>query len=192
MPARFAGKLPGLRERWEDYRHLFREVRVPPRTVLLREGQIARKILFVREGCLRATFQCRGKEVTFQFFFENDAVASIESFRTQQPSPISIVSIEPTVLIVLEKSGFETLLRDFPDLKDLMIEMLFARFSHYSSLFLSYLRDTPAERYANLVKNHPHILQRVPLRFIASYLGITPVSLSRIRGKSRAAFLNKR
>jgi CRP-like cAMP-binding protein len=172
---------PRLKARWSQYGHLFKEIDIPSRTILLREGEKARNIYLVRKGCLRAYFEGHGKEITFQFFFENSAVASIESFRTNQPSPISIESVEASSLIVLSKKGFELLGKDFPELKDVLLEIVFKRFSDYSRLFHSYIRDTPAERYCNLLKEHPEIVQRVPLQYIASYLGITPVSLSRIR-----------
>jgi CRP-like cAMP-binding protein len=174
-------KIPRLKKHWNKYQRLFTEIHIPAKATLLKEGEVPRKIFFVKKGCLRASFNNRGKDVTFQFFFENDAVASIESFRTNQLSPISIKSIEPSTIIVLHKSGFETLLRDFPELKDLMLEMAFRRFSQYSRLFLSYIKNNPRQRYLELLKEKPEIVQRVPQRYIASYLGITPVSLSRIR-----------
>lgn len=177
----FFHKIPGLKKKWNEYRHLFTEVDVRARTTLLTEGQIPRKIFVVKTGCLRATLTSHPKEVTFQFFFENDIVASIEAFRTNQPSPISIKTIEPSTLIILHKAGFELLLRDFPELKDLLLDLAFQRFAQYSRLFLTYLRTTPRQRYVELLKTDPRIVERVPQQYIASYLGITPVSLSRIR-----------
>ncbi len=174
-------KLPRLRRRWPAYKHLFSEKEVPARTTVLREGEVPHKMYFVKKGCLRASLTSHGKEITFQFFFENDVVASIESFRSGLPSPINIKTIEPSTLIILGKDGFEKLLRDFPELKDFLLDMAFHRFGHYTRLFLTYLRTTPRQRYVELLKTDPRIMQRVPQRFIASYLGITPVSLSRIR-----------
>ncbi len=65
-----------------------------------------------------------------------------------------------------------------------MNELLLRRFMHYAKLFFSRIKDKPAERYEDLIKNHPNILRRVPQHYIASYLGITPVSLSRIRNRA--------
>lgn len=181
MLDRILERLPRLKKRWNRYRSLFTEISVPARTVLLKEGDVARKLYFVKEGCLRACFNHHGREITFQFFLENEFVASIESFRTGQPSPISIKSIEPSTVIVLQKKGFDLLLKDFPEIKDLLLETALRRFAHYARLFLSYIRDTPKQRYAALLKDNPEIIRRIPQHFIASYLGITPVSLSRIR-----------
>jgi hypothetical protein len=62
-----------------------------------------------------------------------------------------------------------------------MLNIAFERQFHYMRHFLSFIRDTPEQRYLNLLKEQPHIIQRVPQHYIATYLGITPVSLSRIR-----------
>ncbi|MEP6949706.1 MAG: hypothetical protein ABI863_10550 [Ginsengibacter sp.] len=70
-----------------------------------------------------------------------------------------------------------------PAFLDAMTGILFERQLHYMNEFLSFIRDTPAERYLNLLQKKPYILQRVPQHYIASYLGITPVHLSRIRNK---------
>lgn len=172
---------PALEGHWPRYARFTSTVCAPPRTVLLEQGDIPRKIFFVRKGCLRASMAARGKDVTFQFFFEGDAVASIDGFRTSRPSPFSITTVERCELIAMKKEGFDAILRDHPEMKDLLLEMAFRRFSDYSRLFLSYLRDTPRQRYLALMRDDPRIIARVPQRYIASYLGITPVSLSRIR-----------
>jgi CRP-like cAMP-binding protein len=173
--------MPRLEKRWARYKPLFTEVHVPAKCTLLKEGEVPRKIFFIKKGCLRASFNNRGKDITFQFFFEGDAVASIEGFRANQPSPISIKSVEASTLIVLHKNGFETLMHDFPEIKDLLLDLAFRRFAQYSQLFLSYLKHTPRQRYEKLLEERPDIIKRVPQHYIASYLGITPVSLSRIR-----------
>jgi CRP-like cAMP-binding protein len=186
----FIDSIPRLKANWDKYRHLFQMKHIPARTVLLREGDIPRKMFFVRQGCLRASLNKKGKDVTFQFFFENDMVASIESFRTNQPSPISIISVEASTVIILSKSGFEVLLKDFPEIKDIMFEIVFRRFADYSRQFISYIINTPVERYLSLLKQNPKIIERIPQRYVASYLGITPVSLSRIRKRIVPKILN--
>ncbi len=172
---------PRLDAHWPRYARFTSTVTLPPRTVILKQGEIPRKIFFVEKGCLRASMAAHGKDVTFQFFFEGDAVASIDGFRTSQPSPISITTVERCELIAMKKEGFDAILRDHPEMKDLLLELAFRRFSDYSRLFLSYLRDSPRQRYMALMRDDPRIIARVPQRYVASYLGITPVSLSRIR-----------
>ena len=128
-------------------------------------------------------FNKDGKDVTFQFFTENMAVASIESFFNQTPSLFYIEAIEECEVMVIDKTTFDELLQSVPDMKDDFITFLTKRFQNYAHLFLSRIKDTPEERYHELLKLHPEIVQRVPQHYIASYLGITPVSLSRIRNR---------
>jgi predicted choloylglycine hydrolase len=77
----------------------------------------------------------------------------------------------------------DALYKEFPQLKEGFQEILFQRFRNYAQLFLSRIKDSPQERYRDLLTNHPEIIKRIPQHYIASYLGITPISLSRIRNR---------
>ena len=137
---------------------------VPGKTVLLEEGKVADKLYMIRKGCLRLSFFNDGRDITFQFFFEGDVVASFNSLHHRQPSLFSLETLEPAL-----RQAYE--------------EKLIERFHTYQLLFLSRIRNTPQQRYEELLKEHPDIIRRVPQHYIASYLGITPVSLSRIRNR---------
>ena len=176
-------KTPDLNLNWEKYAHLYKEITVPAKTVLLREGEISRQAYAIRQGCLRLSFNDNGKDITFQFFFEGFGVSSFESFRSGRPSMFGIESLEPCTLLVISKKNHDRLVAEAPGYKDLLNEALYQRLEHYTRLFLSRIRDTPRKRYEDLLKEHPQIIRRVPQHYIASYLGITPVSLSRIRNK---------
>ena len=76
------------------------------------------------------------------------------------------------------------MIAEVPGYREFLHEILFQRLEHYARLFLSRIRDTPEQRYKNLLRDHPEIIQRIPQHYIASYLGITPVSLSRIRNRN--------
>ena len=78
---------------------------------------------------------------------------------------------------------FEKLLKEIPELKDDFLEIIMQRLENYSKLFLSRIKDNPQKRYDELLKDNPQIIQRVPQHYIASYLGVTAVSLSRIRNR---------
>ncbi len=168
---------------WEQFEHLFRQEEVPAKTVLLREGEISRKFFYIEKGCLRVCFNNDGKDITFQFFFEGQGVSSIESFRTNQPSLFTIEAIEPCILRTVSKSDFQTILESSPGIRQQVEEQTFQRLIFYQKLFLSRIKDNPEKRYRELLENNPEILQRVPQHYIASYLGITSVSLSRIRNR---------
>lgn len=183
MIEKFKNSYTGKKSNWEIYKDCFKEISVNSKTILLKEGEIPKNIFFVKKGCLRLGFNKNGKDVTFQFFFENEPVASIESLKKGAPSHCFIESIEPTELYVLKKKDFERIVAEVPQMKEAMFDLIYKRFSHYSRLFLSYIKNTPKERYIELLQTEPRLIQRVPQHYIASYLGITPVSLSRIRKK---------
>jgi len=161
----------------------FTPLEVPAKTILLKEGQVSRTMYFIEQGCLRTWVNNDGKEITTQFFFEGDVVSSIESFRTNQPSLYTIESLEPTVLQTLSIKDFQEIIASSDDFKKAMEEHLFKRFYQAQQLFYSFLKNNPQQRYEELLQRHPHIVQRVPQHYIASYLGITSVSLSRIRNR---------
>ena len=158
-------------------------IKVKPKTVLLEEGQIADKIFFIHSGCLRLFFHNEGSDITFQFFFENDLVASFSSFYYRQPSSFSLESIENAELSIIGRDDFFKLVEMEPSVKKLYEKTLIERFHTYQQLFLNHIKYTPKQRYDMLLEERPDIIQRVPQHYIASYLGITPVSLSRIRSR---------
>ena len=156
---------------------------IPPKTILLEEGKIANRLYLIRKGCLRLFFIHEGKDITFQFFFEGDFVASFDSLYKRKPSLFSLESIEPAEISTIKRDDFYNLIEQTPSLRQEYEEKLIDRFSAYQQLFLSRIKNTPQERYEELLKEYPNIIQRVPQHYIASYLGITPVSLSRIRNR---------
>ena len=168
---------------WDKFGDIFIERKIESKSVLLNAGEIANYVHFVKKGCLREWFNKDGKDITFQFFMEGQPVASIDSFMNGEPSLFSIESIEPSIIISVRKDDFEKLFTIYPEFKDRFQSFIFQRFRNYAQLFLSRITDTPKERYDDLVKNKPEIIKRIPQHYIASFLGITPVSLSRIRNR---------
>lgn len=156
---------------------------IPSKTILLEGGKVAEKLYLIRKGCLRLFFYNEGKDITFQFFFEGDFVASFDSLYKRTPSLFYLESIEPTELLVIKRDDFYDLINQNLSLRNLYEEKLIDRFHAYQQLFLSRIKNTPQQRYEELLKEYPTIIQRVPQHYIASYLGITSVSLSRIRNR---------
>jgi CRP-like cAMP-binding protein len=176
-------KIKKDKSRWDQFQDLFNVKQITSKTVLLHEGDISKHVHFIKKGCLREWFNKDGKEITFQFFFEGQAVASIDSFLNQQPSVYTIESIEPSSIVTFSKDQIEEIFQLFPEFKEGFQELMYKRFRNYANLFLSRIKDSPRERYEDLILNHPEIIKRVPQHYIASYLGITPISLSRIRNR---------
>lgn len=97
------GTLKGRSKSLEVFNSMVSQKEIPTKTVLLKEGEIASNIYFIREGCLRQWFNKDGKDVSFQFFFENQSVASIESFWYVKPSLFTIESIEPSKILYINR-----------------------------------------------------------------------------------------
>jgi CRP-like cAMP-binding protein len=170
-------------EKWVKLKNSFIEREIASKTVLLQEGEVSNYIHYIKKGCLRQWFNKDGKDITFQFFFENQPVASIESFVNNQPSLFSIESLEPSIIFSISKENFQKLMGDNVKAQNYYQTLIFQRLNNYAHLFLSRIKDTPQERYEDLIKNYPEILKRIPQHYIASFLGITPISLSRIRNR---------
>jgi len=168
---------------WTKFTQAFIEKEIASKTVLLREGEIAKSIYFIKKGCLREWFNKDGKDITFQFFFEGQPVASIDSFMNNKPSLFTIESIESSVILSINKADFTELFKTYPEFNSQFQEFIFQRFRNYSELFLSRIKDSPQERYDDLMKYHPEIIKRIPQHYLASFLGITAISLSRIRNR---------
>jgi CRP-like cAMP-binding protein len=170
-------------DEWNEFLHHFKTQQVPAKTILLREGKISQKAFYIEKGCIRLWFNNDGKEVTFQFFFEGQAVSSIESFNTNQPSLFNIETVEPCIIRSIAKKEFQEIVDGSPAISKDIQRHIFERLVFYQKLFLSRIKNNPQKRYEELIKTYPKILQRIPQHYIASYLGITPVSLSRIRNR---------
>ncbi len=182
----FKDRFPNLNPYWEKYTALQERAEYPARTTLLLEGKTAQNYYFIDQGCLRLCFDNNGKDTTVQFFFENEGVASLESFQKNIPSIFTIETIEPSIIHILPKAAFDDMLKELdqnPDFLKALMEISFERQRHYMNEFLSRIRDTPLPRFINLVTEHPPLVRRIPQHYIASYLGITSVHLSRIKNK---------
>ena len=116
---------------------------ISSKTVLLEEGKVADKIYLIRKGCLRLFFYNEGKDITFQFFFEGDFVASFDSLYKGTPSLFSLESIEPSEVLFIKKGDFYRKIESNPSLRMLYEEKIIERFSFYQHLFLSRIKNTP-------------------------------------------------
>lgn len=181
LSAYLAQKFPEIAAHWDELGPLFVTKTVPAETTLLAEGDVATAIFFVTRGALRLWHNSAEREVTLQFFFENQIVSSFESFYLNQPSAFSIESFEETQVLMLSKADFNRLRQAYPSIEPAITRFICERFIAYRDIFFTQLQDSSEDRYRKLAADEPEILERVPLRLVASYLGINPVSLSRIR-----------
>ena len=158
-------------------------VQLPAKTTLLEAGNVATDIFLARTGCLRSWFNADGKDVTLQFFMPGQPVASFESLVNSAPSEYSIETILTTEVAIVNGLEFKSWVESHPEYHLQGIYFAMERLSSYQKLFLSRIKDTPQQRYEALLKEQPDIVAQIPQHYIASYLGITPVSLSRIRSR---------
>jgi CRP-like cAMP-binding protein len=156
---------------------------LPARHELLRPGQVAQRLYFVEQGLVRGYALHAGQEISSWFMREGDFVISIVSFLTQQPSTEYLELLEPSVLHSIGHAQLAELYRTFPEF-NYAGRVLTERYYVQSEQRAHQLRTLPAaERYAELVADFPNLLQRVPLKQLASYLGTSPETLSRLRAK---------
>lgn len=150
---------------------------------LLQEGQISKHLYFLEKGCVRGFYNVDGKDITQWFGFENDFVTSFRSFITQTPSAEYIHVVEDAVLWAIDKEQLNNLLKTFTEIEKLVRIIYEQYYIRLEERYANAHFKTATELYENLLHNEPHILQRIPLGYVATYLGISQETLSRIRAK---------
>jgi CRP-like cAMP-binding protein len=150
---------------------------------LLREGQVSKASYIVRKGVLRKFHMAGEKEITTELLFRDDFAMSLQSYAMQVPSTEAIMAIEDGEAWEISATDFDQLKRLHPEFWELDL-MLTEHYAMWLESRLAELRSLDAqERYARLLQRQPHIVQSVPLTYIASYLGMTLETLSRVRAK---------
>ncbi len=158
--------------------------------VILREGQRTQNhCFFVLKGCLRRFIIVDGIEKTTGIFTEEQAINYINENEKEQISDHFLTSLEESTLLVGNPDKDAELFDKFPELIMITRRMMETDLIKTQKYLSDFIVSNPEERYLNLLNNRPDLLQRVPLNYLASYLGITPESLSRIRKRlSESAF----
>jgi CRP-like cAMP-binding protein len=151
--------------------------------ILLREGDIADKCWFVLKGCVREFQNEDGLEKTTYFYTEEHAIVPAESFEKQQPYGYNLVCTEETILTESNLSSIPDSFEQFPKFEKISLILSGKYHKETKDLFATFITSSPEERYLHLLKTRPKLLQRVPQHQIASFLGVTPESLSRIRNR---------
>lgn len=150
-------------------------------TILLREGQVSRRAFFNIKGCVRSYYLLDGEEKTTFFYLENQFVTSMKSFTQKIPSTHYLECLEDSVLCVLSYEKEQELLQRFPKFESLSRILLEEELGNYQEMLSLYMIANPEKRYLNLLKYRPELRERIPQYQLATYLGITAESLSRIR-----------
>ena len=167
----------------DELHDCFQQVILPRNKHLVTEGKTCRHLYFLEKGALRGSYNLEGKEVTHWFAFAPDFVTSFHSFITQEPAVESIQSIEGCILWTISKDKLTALMNRYHEIERIVRIAYEGYYIRLEDRFVNAQFKTAAERYQQLLTQTPHILERVPLGHVASYLGISQETLSRIRSK---------
>jgi len=180
---RFLAKVPDLND--EERLRLAEELPVhefPKGAVLLRQGDVPDSCFFILEGCVRQySLDEDGTETSIEFFTEEQAVEIFQGQAGGKPSEYSLACVEDSVILVGDLKTLPATYAKYPKLVPITRAMMERNYAKTKEAFAAFKSSSPEERYRSLLGNRPELLERVPHYLIASYLGITPESLSRIR-----------
>jgi CRP-like cAMP-binding protein len=155
------------------------------RTFLYKEGENWDNCYFVLRGALREYLMVDGVEKTIQFFFEHDSAVKFTHHIYKNLADSCLVCIEDSIVMIGNYNPEQEaeIYKKYPNLEQITRMSTEQDLAKMQDFLSSFMTSTPTERYENLINSRPDLLQRVPLHQIASYIGVTPESLSRIRKK---------
>jgi CRP/FNR family transcriptional regulator, anaerobic regulatory protein len=168
-------------EEWKLHRDALTRKFLKKGEYLLRQGQVCEHVSFISHGSFRVYSVIKDVEVSNYFFFENSYATDYASFLTRKPSDTSIVAMEDSEILQLNFPNMQMLYEKVPSWQKygrLMAEHVFLMAEERAKALQ---QNSPESLYLKIMQEHPQIIERVPQQYIASYIGIQPESLSRIR-----------
>lgn len=171
-------------EEFNFCRTLFTPRRLRKRQYLQQEGDVAKYQAFVEKGILRSyTVDEKGVEHILQFAVEGWWIADLYSFLTDEPSQFNIDAIEDAEILLINKTSWDLLMKDLPKFEHYFRILLQNHLISTQRRLLQSHSESAEDKYTKFAKAYPTCLQRIPQHMIASYLGITRETLSRVRNK---------
>jgi CRP-like cAMP-binding protein len=181
----FVNSLAGLDSvDYEALRSVLTHKHYKKKEYFLREGQVCKHLGLIAKGYVRLFYVVDGEEITKDFNFEHFICGSYASFSLQQPSRFNIIAMEDLEVYLMGRDDLYRLFDEYPNIQKLgrlQIERMFIRKELREA---SFLLDNAEQRYNNLFQNEPEMVRRVPLKYLASYLGVTAETLSRVRSSA--------
>ena len=184
IKAYYQSLLPNLRE--DDWLALEQRLTVQQLKkgeLLTRQGEISRTVSFINSGLLRMFYLVDGKEISTGFIGQDEYISQYDSFLLQQPSTGNIDALEDSEVVNLSYSDMQELYQKHPIFEIFGRRIAEKLFIMVTSQTTRLLTLTPEERYQYILQNQPYVIKQVPQYMIASYIGITPEHLSRLRRK---------
>lgn len=164
----------------EDY---FEVKHLKKKEFLLETGKVCNQMAFIINGAIRYFYIKDGVDKTCEISFEHSWVSDFKSFNNKTPCVINLQAIEATTVLFIRKERLLELYHvcgKYETFGRLMVEQVAER---VTEMAMSFLSDTPEERFLKLIQKQPNLFQRVPQKHIATLLGVNPESLSRIRSR---------
>jgi CRP-like cAMP-binding protein len=151
------------------------------KTELVVFNEPSAELFFILKGCVRKYYVKDGEQITTNIITENNFIGAFTSLITGSKSNETIECLEPLEMLILTKKDLDRFYKEIPLMNEFIRRILEQTLIQFQKALTSFILDNPEERYEKLLSENPEILKRVPQHMLATYLGITATSLSRIR-----------
>ena len=167
----------------EDITSKFERKVVKKNTYILRQGNICKDFIFVDKGCLRLYYVKDGIEISVWFAFHPSSAIEVYSFISEKPSDYFLQAIKDSEVLYLPKTELKKIYQFQPKMQEMMRNFWEAVLLDLINRFTALETDSAEKRYLDLLNKQPDYLETIPQKYLASFIGVTPTSLSRIRKK---------
>ena len=164
----------------DDIVSKFKKKKIKKNEFLLMQGEICKDLIFVQNGCLRLYYLQEEVEVSVWFALKHSSAIEIYSFISETPTNNYLQAIEDSEILYLPKTELSKLYKTHPKMQEIMRKFWEDVILHLLERFTALQRDSAEKRYLDLL-NKPELLQTIPQKYLASFIGVTPTSLSRIK-----------
>lgn len=168
-------------EHWILFSSKLEEKKIPKKTMLITPGDTENRLSFIDKGIIRLFIPGELEDITFGFAFEGQFVSAYDSFLTQMPCTYAMETLVDTLIWQISYDDLQHIYQSSREgnyIGRLAGEALFLEKARRE---ISFLKDSAEQRYLKLFTHQPHLIKYIPLKYLASYIGITPQGLSRIR-----------